>query len=72
MQPDWTPAEVTGLVGNPFYAINIDPVLAQPHPPLISEQDWINANVKLLDDLAPHAYLENLHSILKGNHPKAA
>jgi len=28
MRPDFTPADVTGIVGNPFYAINIAPVLA--------------------------------------------
>ena len=28
MKSQWTPADINGLVGNPFYAINIDPVLA--------------------------------------------
>ena len=72
MRPDFTPADVTGIVGNPFYAINIAPVLAQPHPPLISEQEWITANIKLIEDLGPEAYLHNLLSILKGNYPTAA
>ncbi|MGO9496283.1 MAG: hypothetical protein ACLQA5_06160 [Solirubrobacteraceae bacterium] len=71
MRPDWTPADVTGIVGNPVYAINIAPVLAQPHPPLISEEEWIAANTKMIDDLGPEAYLRNLLSILKGNYPTA-
>lgn len=72
MQRDWTPADVHGIVANPFYAVNIAPVLAEPHPPLISEGEWIAANVKLIEDLGPEAYLRNLLSILKGNYPTAA
>jgi hypothetical protein len=62
---------VTGIVGNPIYAINIAPVLAEPPPALISEPAWIAANVKLIEDLGPDAYLRNLLSILKGNYPTA-
>jgi hypothetical protein len=70
MNPDWTPAEVSALIGNPFYAINIDPILAEPHPPLISEEQWIAANITQIENLGPDAYLRNLLSILKGNYPK--
>ena len=72
MQRDWTPADVNGIVANPFYAANIAPVLAEPHPPLIGEEEWITANVKLIEDLGPEAYVRNLLSILKGNYPTAA
>ena len=71
MTADWTPADVSGLIGNPFYAINIDPVLAQRHELLISEEQWIAANAKQIHNLGPEAYLRNLLSILKGNYPKA-
>ena len=71
MESDWTPADVSGLIGNPFYAINIDPVLAKPNELLISEEQWIATNVKQIQNLGPEAYLRNLLSILKGNHPKA-
>jgi hypothetical protein len=71
MESHWTPADVSGLIGNPFYAINIDPVLAQPHELLVSEEQWIAANIKQVQDLGPEAYLRNLLSILKGNYPKA-
>lgn len=72
MRPDWTEADVTGIVGNPVYAINIAPVLAQAHPALISEEKWIAANAKRIEDLGPEAYLRNLLSILKGNYPTPA
>jgi len=62
---------VAGIVGNPVYAINIAPVLVQPHPPLISEEEWIATNAKMIENLGPEAYLRNLLSILKDNYPKA-
>jgi hypothetical protein len=36
---------------------------------LVSEEDWVNANVKQIEDLGAEAYLRNLLSILKGNYP---
>ena len=65
----WTPGDVANMVANPFYAINIDEGLALPHEPLISEDDWVRANVGLIEELGPEAYLLNLLSILKGNYP---
>jgi hypothetical protein len=70
MNPDRNPADVSALIGNPFYAINIDPVLSEPHPRLVSEEQWIAANVGQIEDLGPEAYLRNLLSILKGNYPR--
>ena len=71
MSRDRTPADVTGIIGNPVYAINIAPVLAEPHPQLISEEQWVATNAKLIADLGPETYLRNLLSILKGNYPTA-
>ena len=70
-QEDWTPGDVASMVANPFYAINIDEGLALPHEPLISEDDWVKANVGLIAELGPEAYLRNLLSILKGNYPRS-
>ena len=63
MESDWTPADVNGLTGNPCYAINIDPVLAKPHQLLISEEQWIAANVKQIHDLGPDAYLRSAYRL---------
>ena len=65
----WTPGDLRALLGNPFYAINIDPQLAEPHEPLVSEDEWIAANARQVEELGPEAYLRNLLSILKGNYP---
>jgi len=69
-QDGWTPGDVTGIAANPFYAINIDQGLALPHEPMISEDDWIKANVNLIRELGPEPYLRSLLSILKGNYPR--
>jgi hypothetical protein len=63
--------EVAAILGNPFYAIQIDPVLAEPHEPLVDEETWIGANVRSIEELGPEAYLRNLLSVLKGNSPKS-
>jgi hypothetical protein len=67
---EWTPGDITSMIANPFYAIKIDEGLAVPHEPLISEDDWITANVRLIDELGAEPYLRNLLSILKGNYPR--
>jgi hypothetical protein len=67
MTEEWTPGDVGALIGSPFYAINFDPILAEPHEPLIDEETWIQANVKQIEDLGPEADLRNLLAILKGN-----
>lgn len=66
---DWTPGDISAMLGNPFYAINIDPTLAEPHEPLIPEDLWVEANVRQIEELGAESYLRNLLSILKGNHP---
>jgi hypothetical protein len=67
---EWTPGDITGTIANPFYAINIDEGLALPHEPMISEEEWVRANVKLIKELGPESYLRNLLSVLKGNYPR--
>jgi hypothetical protein len=69
-QDDWTPGDITGMIANPFYAINIDEGLAMPHEPMISEDDWIKANANLIKELGAEPYLRNLLSVLKGNYPR--
>jgi hypothetical protein len=69
---EWTPGDVASMIANPFYAVNIDEGLAVPHEPLISEDDWIMANVRLIEELGPEPYLRNLLSVLKGNYPRGS
>lgn len=62
-----TPADMLAMIANPFYAIEFDPVLTAQHEPIISEDQWIAANVQLIIELGPEPYLRNLLTILKGH-----
>jgi len=48
---EWTPGDVAGRIGNPFYAVNIDPHLAVAHDPIVSEEEWVAANTILINEL---------------------
>ncbi|MFE2347679.1 hypothetical protein [Kitasatospora cineracea] len=64
----WTPEMVMGILVNPFSAIQIAPGLAVPHEPIISEDVWIRAMEKLIEeDGAEHALRVLLHT-LKGDY----
>lgn len=36
------------LIQNPYYAINIHPGLATAHPPMVSKEEWVQANVQAI------------------------
>ena len=63
-----TPADISAMIVNPFYAIEFDSTLAVRHDPIISEDQWIAANVQLINELGSEPYLRNLLAILKGRH----
>jgi hypothetical protein len=62
----WTPSDVVRVLTNPIYAIEIDPALAFPHEPLISEEEWIAASLRFIGEVGPEAFLRTLLDILKG------
>ncbi len=43
-----TEDDVRRMLLNPFYAIEIAPVLAEPHDTMVSEDQWVAANGKLI------------------------
>ena len=51
---------------NPYYAIDLDGRLFEPHPHTIDESSWVEANKQLLKELGPDAYLRRLLDVLKG------
>ena len=69
MAGEWTPGDENAMLSNPFYAIQISPTLAEPHDLLVSEDEWVAANIAVIEEIGPEAYLRNLLSILKGNFP---
>ena len=64
---EWTPGDVNAMVINPFYAIQIAPSLAEPHEPMVSEDQWVAAKLKVPEEIGAEAYLRSMLSVLKGN-----
>ncbi|WEO97842.1 hypothetical protein A6P39_029605 [Streptomyces sp. FXJ1.172] len=64
----WTPELVMGALINPFSAIEIHPSLAAPHEPLVSEDQWVRAMARFIEEQgAEHALRVLLHT-LKGDY----
>ena len=59
--------ELKDMLINPYYAVQIDPTLVDDHELLVSEEQWITANRKLLRELGDEAYLCRLLAVLKGD-----
>ncbi|MEV0028418.1 hypothetical protein [Nocardia sp. NPDC050793] len=64
----WVPDDITRLMINPIYAIEIDPSLALPHEPLISDEEWIAVNLRILAEIGPETFLRTLLDTLRGNY----
>jgi hypothetical protein len=52
---------------NPFQAINIDPLFAIEHPPLIEREMWVDANVMHIRDMGTEGWLRQLLDVLGGD-----
>ena len=52
---------------NPYYAITIAPALTGEHEPMVSEQQWISANLKVMKEIGQEEWLKRLLEVLKGN-----
>lgn len=59
----------TAILMNPYYAITFSPGLFGEHPSLTSEEQWVKANSRLIDELGAEAYLRQLLAVLKGDFP---
>ncbi|XYH97134.1 hypothetical protein ACMHYB_09750 [Sorangium sp. So ce1128] len=59
--------DVRRIMLNPFYAIQIAPMLAEPHDPMVTEEQWIAANARLIEEMGTEAWLRELLAVLKGN-----
>ena len=52
---------------NPFQAINIDPLFATEHPPLIEREMWVDSNVMHIRDMGTDGWLRQLLDVLGGD-----
>lgn len=52
---------------NPFQAVNIDPLFAAEHPPLIERERWVEANVTHIRDMGAEGWLRQLLDVRNGD-----
>ena len=52
---------------NPFQAVNIDPLFAAEHPPLIGKETWVEVNVTQIRNMGAEGWLRQLLNVLDGN-----
>ncbi|MFI8260315.1 hypothetical protein [Streptomyces sp. NPDC085665] len=64
----WTPEQVAGIMINPFNAVEIHPSLTIPHEPLMSEDEWVRAGVRLIEEFGAEFALRALLRTLKGDY----
>ena len=64
----WTPEAIAGLLINPFGAIQIDPSLAVPHDPIFTEEQWVQAVVRMIEENGAEFAIRALLRILKGDY----
>ncbi|WP_030751525.1 hypothetical protein [Streptomyces griseus] len=65
---EWTPEAVLGVLINPFSAVEIHPSLAVPHEPLVSEDQWVQAALRLIEEHGAELALRALLKSLKGDY----
>jgi hypothetical protein len=51
-QEPWTADRVSGVLSNPAYCLLV--------PPVITEEMWINAGIRLINEIGADAYLRLL------------
>src|SRR5947209_9790275 len=52
---------------NPFQAVNIDPLFAAEHPPLIEREMWVDVNVMQIRNMGAEGWLRQLLDVLTGD-----
>jgi len=65
-----TNTDPTAMLMNPYYAITLYPGLFGEHPPMVTEDQWVAANTRLIGELGAEAYLRRLLAVLKGDYPR--
>lgn len=67
----WTERDVNAVLMNPIYAITLHPDLFGEHSEhLISRDQWVAANARLIAQMGAEAYLRRLLTVLEGDFPR--
>lgn len=61
----WTAEDVAEVIANPFHALRgIGEIM--DHTPIVSEEQWVESNVILMEEIGQKAWLRLLLGVLKG------
>lgn len=60
-----TDDDVRRMLANPMYAIEIHPMMAEPHPTIVTEDQWIGASLATIKEEGAEAFLRTLLDVLK-------
>ncbi len=52
------------LLINPYYAFNTAPELADEHEPIVDKKRWVQANLRLVEEIGTRKWLEHLLAVL--------
>jgi hypothetical protein len=52
---------------NPYQAVNIDPLFAAEHPPLIGREMWVDVNIMQMRSMGAEGWLRQLLNVLNGD-----
>jgi hypothetical protein len=55
---------------NPFYAITLHSDLVGDHEHLVSKDQWVAANARLIEEIGVEAWLAQLLATLEGGFPR--
>jgi hypothetical protein len=53
------------ILVNPYNVVQIDSTLAQDHELLVSKEEWVQANSKLIEEIGAEAWLRLLLDALR-------
>ena len=56
----WTVEDVQRVLINPFYAITLASGLCLDHAPIVTREEWVQANAYLIEQMGAEAWLERL------------
>jgi len=55
---------------NPFYAVTIHSDLVGEHEHLVSKEQWVATNARLIEEIGVEAWLAQLLATLEGSFPR--
>ena len=61
----WTPEDMRQILMNPLYAITVSPALSTPHPPMVTKEQWVTVNAKMIKERGAERWLRELLEILE-------